>query len=54
MNDIKFNSVIDSGLLIIYIGKICKRLKHVLHSERLFVFYFKMTFISGGGISDMN
>ena len=54
--DIKFNTVIDSGLLhaIYDRQKYAKGLKHVLHSGgRLFVFYFKDDPSSpGGGISD--
>ena len=54
--DIKFNTVIDSGLLhaIYDREKYANGLKHVLHSGgRLYVFYFKDDPSSpGGGISD--
>ena len=54
--DLKFNTVIDSGLLhaIYDRQKYANGLKHVLHSEgRLYVFYFKDDPSSpGGGISD--
>ncbi len=54
--DIKFNTVIDSGLLhaIYDREKYVNGLKHVLHSGgRLYVFYFKDDPSSpGGGISD--
>jgi ubiquinone/menaquinone biosynthesis C-methylase UbiE len=54
--DIKFNTVIDSGLLhaIYDRGKYANGLKHVLNSGgRLYVFYFKDDPSSpGGGISD--
>ncbi len=54
--NIKFNTVIDSGLLhaIYDREKYIKGLKHILNSGgRLYVFYFKDDFSSpGGGISD--
>jgi ubiquinone/menaquinone biosynthesis C-methylase UbiE len=54
--DIKFNTVIDSGLLhaIYDRNKYASGLRHVLHSGgRLYVFYFKDDPSSpGGGISD--